>query len=107
MSSSRKTVVWLTYAWLDNATKDVEYIAQRLEDAGLTIRRDKWDLEAGRRLWEQIDAAISDSGESDAWLIYATENSLSSEPCKEEYAYALQRALDARGASYPILPLFR
>ncbi len=36
----------------------------------------------------------------------ATHASLESEPCKEEFAYALQRALTARGANYPVIGLF-
>jgi hypothetical protein len=36
----------------------------------------------------------------------ATTNSLQSEPCKEEFAYALDRALKARGVQYPVIGLF-
>jgi hypothetical protein len=100
------TKVWLTYAWDDNLGKDVEFIAQELSDAGLTVLRDKWDLKAGRRLWTQIDAAITDPNKSDAWLIYATQNSLTSSACQEELAYALDRALKIRGEEFPILALF-
>jgi hypothetical protein len=77
-----------------------------LDSAGLTVHVDRWNLEAGRRLWEQIGAAISDPSRTDAWMIYATINSLASEPCKEELYYAVTRALDARGGHFPVLALF-
>jgi len=96
----------MTYAWLDNNSDDVEHVAQRLDEAGLTIRRDKWDLKAGAPLWKQIDVAITDPKKSDAWLIYATQNSLASKKCHEELYYALHRALETRGEDFPILALF-
>lgn len=74
--------------------------------AGLDIKLDRWNLGAGQRLWEQIDAFISDPGLSDAWLFYATQLSLGSEACREEYAYALDRALRQRGSAFPIVALF-
>ncbi len=39
-------------------------------------------------------------------MLYATQNSLQSEPCKEEYAYALDRALSARSQQYRVIALF-
>jgi hypothetical protein len=39
-------------------------------------------------------------------MIYATQTSLSSEPCQEELAYALNRALSSRTAAFPIIALF-
>jgi hypothetical protein len=61
---------------------------------------------AGRRLWDQIANFITNQSESDAWLFYATQNSLASEPCREELAYALDRALTSRGEGFPIIALF-
>jgi len=98
--------VWITYAWKDNEHGDVDFIAQELARTGLTVKLDRWNLTAGRRLWEQIDAFISKPEQSDAWLLVATNNSLSSEPCKEELAYALDRALSARGSDFPVIALF-
>jgi hypothetical protein len=98
--------VWLTYAWADNQTQDVDYAAQELVAAGLTIKLDRWNIGAGKRLWEQIAKFITDPAESDAWLLYATQNSLGSEPCKEEFAYALQRALETRGETFPVIGLY-
>lgn len=99
--------VWLTYAWEDNITQDVEFIDQELTRAGLTIRRDKWDLVAGRHLWPQIDEAITDPRKSDAWLFFATQNSLASPACQEELYIALDRALHARGEDFRIIALFQ
>jgi hypothetical protein len=98
--------VWITYAWADNQNGDVDFVAQELEQAGLQVRLDRWNISAGQRLWSQIENFIISPEQSDAWLLVATNNSLSSEPCKEEYAYALDRALSVRGQSYPVIALF-
>lgn len=98
--------IWLTYAWVDNEDNDVDFVAQELIAAGVTIKLDRWNIGAGKRLWEQIDEFITDAKESDAWLLYATANSLGSQACKEEFAYALDRALKSRGDTFPIIALF-
>lgn len=98
--------IWLTYAWDDNKNQDVDYIAQEIERAGVTVKLDRWNIGAGRRLWEQIEQFIQDKAQSDAWLLYATQASLGSEACKEEYAYALDRALHTRGGTFPIIAIF-
>lgn len=97
---------WITYSWEDNEAGDIDFVAQELESAGLTIKLDRWNIAAGERLWEQIDNFITDPSESDAWLLVATANSLESEACKEEFAYALNRALESRGGSFPVVALF-
>jgi len=99
-------IVWITYAWADNQHNDVDFVAQELEQAGLTVKLDRWNLGAGRRLWEQIERFICEPDQSDAWLLVATNNSLDSEPCKEEFAYALDRALESRGGTFPVIALF-
>lgn len=99
--------IWITYSWKDNDRSDVDYIAQQLQRAGLDVHLDKWDLRAGHRLWEQIDQAIANKDRCDAWMIVATQNSLASEPCKEEVAYALNQALSVRGSSFPVIALFQ
>jgi hypothetical protein len=78
---------WITYAWKDNEQGDVDFIVQELVRAGLVMKLDRWNLQAGRRLWEQIDRFITDPNECDAWIFYATQNSLASEACREELAY--------------------
>lgn len=98
--------VWITYAWSDNVQGDVDFIAQELQRAGLTVKLDRWNIAAGKRLWEQIENFIRHPDQSDAWLLVATNNSLASEPCKEEFAYALDRALQARGNAFPVIGLF-
>ncbi|WP_179015960.1 toll/interleukin-1 receptor domain-containing protein [Paenibacillus sp. 79R4] len=98
--------VWITYSWLDNQSGDIDFLAQELRDAGLIVKLDRWTITAGKRLWEQIENFIQNKDSSDAWLMYATQNSLGSEPCKEEYAYALDRALNSRGDKFPIIALF-
>jgi hypothetical protein len=103
---TNKKSIWLTYAWDDNKDGDVDFVARELVRKGLDVKLDRWNLTAGKRLWEQISSFIQDSTKSDAWLIYATQNSLGSEKCKEEYYYALDRALETRGGEYPVIALF-
>ena len=98
--------VWLTYAWDDNRARDVDYVAQELQSGEVKVKLDRWNLSAGKRLWEQIATFISEPAESDAWMIYATQASLSSQPCREELAYALKRALESRTNDFPIIALF-
>lgn len=98
--------IWVTYAWDDNADGDVDFAAQELIKAGVKVRLDRWNLSAGKRLWEQIEQFIQDPSESDGWLLYATQASLGSQACKEEFAYALDRALDTRGGDFPVIALF-
>jgi hypothetical protein len=98
--------IWLTYAWDDNKSGDVDYVAQELRSAGVDVKLDRWNLRAGQRLWDQIAAFIQNESNCDAWLLYATQNSLGSEACKEEYAYALDRALKCRSQGFPVLALF-
>lgn len=100
------TTLWLTYAWADNKNQDVDFLAQELGRAKLTVKLDRWNINAGSRLWEQIEKFITDPTESDAWAIYATTNSLGSEACKEEFAYALDRALKGRGKKFPVIGVF-
>lgn len=98
--------VWLTYSWLDNQQNDVDFYAHELEKAGVIVKRDQWTLRAGERLWEQIYKHITDPDGCDAFVIFATHNSLNSEACKEEIYTALKRALASK-MSFPIVPLFR
>src|SRR5262249_41126674 len=72
---------------------------------GLEVAFDRAHIIPGQRLWPQIDKGILDPA-TDAWAILATENSLSSEPCLEELAYALDRALRTRGADVPLIGIF-
>jgi hypothetical protein len=97
---------WITYAWADNTNGDVDFVAQELTGKGLTVKLDRWNIGAGKRLWEQIENFIQNPAECDGWILYATPNSLGSEPCKEEFAYALDRALHTRGQVFPIIGLF-
>lgn len=97
---------WITYAWEDNKDRDVDFLAQELKQAGIEIKLDRWNIQAGIRLWDQIENFIMNSSESDAWILYATQNSLGSQACKEEYAYALDRALHTRGSDFPLIGIF-
>ena len=98
--------VWMTYAWDDNTTGDVDYVAQQLVSKGIEVKLDRWNIRAGERLWEQISKFIEDPAECDAWVFYATQGSLGSQPCREEYATALDRALNTRGTTFPIVAIF-
>ena len=103
---SEKKSVWLTYAGEGNKEQDVDFVAQELIQAGVDVKLDRWNLTAGKRLWEQIGSFIQDPKKSDGWILYATQASLGSEACKEEFAYALDRALNTRGEEFPVISLF-
>lgn len=96
----------MTYAWSDNKDNDIDFIASELQSKGLTIKLDRWNITAGGRLWDQISHFIQSPEESDAWLIVATQTSLASEACREELAYALDRALNQRSQTFPVIGLF-
>lgn len=98
--------VWLTYAWADNENGDVDFVAQELGRHGVSVKLDRWNLKAGVRLWDQIAEFIQNPAQCDAWVLFATQNSLGSEPCREEFAYALDRALKTRGGTFPVIGLF-
>ena len=100
------STIWITYAWDDNTQCDVDFVAQELFRVGVQVKLDRWNIRADKRLWEQIERFIQEETESDAWLIYATQNSLGSEACKEEFSYALGRALNRRGNNFPIIAIF-
>ena len=97
--------LWLTYAWKDNEDKDVDFIIQELDKADIEVRFDRRQIIPGRRLWPQIGGFITDPRECDAWSILLTANSLKSEACIEELCYALDRALDAKGETFPVFAL--
>lgn len=97
--------LWLTYAWKDNQDQDVDYIVQELMRVGLDVAYDRAHLIPGQRLWPQLDSGISDTN-IDGWAILLTENSLKSEACLEELAYALDRALRTRGSEFPLIGIF-
>lgn len=97
--------LWLTYAWKDNENQDVDHIVVELRANGVTVDYDRIRLMAGQRVWPQIDKAISDPDTS-AWAMLVTEASLRSEPCLEEIAYALDRALRTRGSEFPLIGIF-
>jgi hypothetical protein len=100
-----KKKLWLTYAWKDNEDKDIDFIVQELDKAGIDVRFDRRNLVPGQRLWTQIGGAITDPAECDAWGIILTANSVGSESCIEELSYALDRALNAKGDKFPIFAL--
>jgi hypothetical protein len=100
------STIWITYAWDDNTNGDVDFVAQELVRVGVQVKLHHWNIRAGKRLWEQIERFVQEETESDAWLICATQNSLGSEACKEEFSYALDHALKRRDNNFPIIAMF-
>ncbi len=98
--------LWLTYDWDDNKDKTIDFIAQELGKVGVTVKLDRQHLQAGKLLWDQIGKFIQDLNETDGWAIYLTSASVVSPACREELAYALDRALSTRGNVYPLIGLF-
>ena len=83
--------LWITYAWEDDTQGDLRYLVQELANVGVTAVYDKVALVPGQRLWDQIGEKIS-SGPFHGWAYLVTPKSLASQACKEELAYALDRA---------------
>ena len=96
--------LWITYAWEDDTQGDFRYLVQELANVGVTAVYDKVALVPGQRLWDQIGEKIS-SGPFHGWAYLVTPKSLASQACKEELAYALDRALAAKGESFPLIGL--
>mgnify|MGYP001565176638 FL=1 len=100
------STIWITYAWNDNTECDVDFVAQELVRVGVQVKLGLWSVRASERLWEQIERFIQEDTESDAWLIYATLNSLGSKACKAEFSCALDRAFNRRGNNFPVIAIF-
>ncbi len=98
------TPLWITYAWIDNAEGDFDYLVQQLVAAGIPALYDRIALVPGRKLWEQLAEKISSEALA-GWAYLITPHSLSSQACKEELAYALDRALEAKGEEFPLIGL--
>lgn len=96
--------MWLTYAWKDNDDGDFHHLVARLEEAGLDVAYDRIQLVPGRRLWDQIAARIT-SGDIAGWAYLVTPASLASQACREELAYALDRALRSTEEEFPLIGL--
>ena len=74
------------------------------EKVGVTAQYDKVGLVPGRRLWEQIANKIMTERLA-GWAYLVTPQSLESEACREELAYALHRALGVKGEEFPLIGL--
>ena len=96
---------WLTYAWVDNEDKDIDFIIIELKNLGIEVKFDRRNLIPGKKLWQQIGSNITDPDKCDAWGIVLTKNSIKNTKCMEELYYALDRALDERNDVFPILAL--
>jgi hypothetical protein len=96
--------LWITYAWKDDEGGDFSYLVQELRAVGIEATYDKVALIPGLRLWEQIADRIT-SSPLGGWAYLLTPSSLESEACREELAYALDRALGARGSDFPLIGL--
>src|SRR5512146_1776311 len=88
ISLENMPTIWITYVWEDNTQCDVDFVAQELVRVGVHVKLYCWNIRTGRRLWEQVERFIREETESDAWLMYVTQNSLGSEACREDFSYA-------------------
>jgi len=95
---------WLTYAWVDNETADVDYVIQELDAAGVEVRYDRRNLVPGQRLWDQIASEIEDD-DCDGWILFTTRAAFESKNVMEELSYAVDRVLRKRGKSFPLVAL--
>jgi len=98
--------VLMTYLHEDNAGGEVDSAVHELEMAGITVRLSPWEICADRQLWDQVRGFVLEPLQCDAWLVYATVNSLGHEERREEFIDALKRAQEARGEVFPVIALF-
>jgi hypothetical protein len=96
--------LWITYAWSDNEEGNFDYLIQELQAFGINVNYDKIALIPGQRLWSQIAERITNPN-TKAWAYLITPNSLSSQPCLEELAYALDKALSTKNGNFPLIGL--
>lgn len=96
--------LWITYAWADNADGDFDYLVGVLKHRGVEARYDRIALIPGQRLWDQIAQQIA-SGDLAGWAYLLTPKSISSQACREELAYALDRTLSKKGENFPLIGL--
>lgn len=104
MSDRPQRRLWITYAWADNAQGDFAFLIQELDSVNVLATYDRIAIVPGQRLWNQIAARITQDP-IDGWAYLLTSNSLSSEPCREELAYAMDRALNTKGGGFPLIGL--
>lgn len=104
MANHPQPKVWITYAWADNAQGDFAYLVQELKSVGVEATYDKINIVPGQRLWDQIATRITQDP-IDGWAYLITSNSLDNESCREELAYALDRALNTKGGGFPLIGL--
>jgi hypothetical protein len=96
--------VWITYAWVDDREGDFQFLVQELLDAGVDATYDRIALVPGQDLWQQIGTTITEA-KLDGWAYLVTPSSIESQACREELAYALNRALQTKGRDFPLLAL--
>src|SRR5436309_402939 len=94
--------LWITYAWVDNDEGDFDYLVGQLEKAGIPAVYDKISIIPGQRLWDQIGEQIT-RGKLVGWAYLITPNSLHSEACREELAYAIERTIASRNERFPLI----
>ena len=104
MTDNGQHKLWITYAWVDNEGGDFTFLVQELEAIRVHTQFDKISLVPGRRLWDQIATHIT-KGSVNGWAYLITPSSLESEACREELAYALDRALNTKGDTFPLIGL--
>lgn len=96
--------LWLTYAWANREDGSFQFVVEELQEHGVAVRYDRVQIVAGQRLWEQIGHKIT-TGELSGWAYLVTRSSLESNACREELAYALDRALRSKGRAFPVIGL--
>jgi hypothetical protein len=96
--------LWVTYAWKDNEEGNFDYLIQELNAFGINTLYDKIAIVPGQRLWTQIAEHIS-APDTEGWAYLITPNSLASQPCLEELAYAINRTLESKNGQFPLIGL--
>ena len=88
---------FLSHGWCDTAV--VSQFAQKLEELGVPVFLDKWDLSSGQMVWSTIDKAIDDA---EKLVLFLSRDALTGKGVKEEIARGLQKAYEKQGEAFLI-----
>jgi hypothetical protein len=96
--------LWITYSWDDNTEGNFDFLVQKLKAAQVDALYDRVALIPGQPIWSQLDKRIS-SDELSGWAYLLTPASLASKACQEELSYAIQRTIETKDTSFPLIGL--
>jgi hypothetical protein len=90
---------FMSHGWCDAAI--VSQFSQKVEERGLAVFLDKWNLSSGQMIWATIDRAIDDA---EKLVLFLSRDALIGKGVKEEIDRGLQKAYEKQGEAF-IIPV--